>query len=244
MREQRNRVKEQWALYRRSDVPNRKLAIFVHGFRGNYLRTWGALPDYLANSSDSAPFDDWDYVFLGYDTGSVQAYLDIASLICGAWRNAAAGAPPYGQQYDRFALFGHSLGTLGIRQALCASATHGAPLLSSLHSVTLFGSPLNGSRLASWGSFVYPIADALKPENPQLRMLKVWSEGSFAHHPWPKVRVVVGQGDWVVGHSLKELVQWPGDLQPEETVLDHSSLAKPDDCANSAVMDYLKRALA
>jgi hypothetical protein len=144
---------------------------------------------------------------------------------------------------QRFALLGHSLGTLGIRQALCATATHGAPLLRSLHSVTLFGSPLNGSKLAFLGSFVYKIAEALEPGNAQLRMLKVWSEGSFNHDPWPKVQVVVGQGDWVVGHDLKELVQWPGDLQPEEAVLDHSSLAKPDDCANSAVMDYLRRAL-
>jgi hypothetical protein len=142
-------------------------------------------------------------------------------------------------------LFGHSLGTLGIRQVLCASATHGGPLLDAIHSVTLFGTPLNGSPLSTFGSaFMYSIAAALKPENPQLRMLKVWSEGALVDRPWPKVRVVLGQGDWVVGQQFNELVQWPGDLvPPDQTVLDHSDLAKPDAWPNCAVIDYIRSGL-
>jgi hypothetical protein len=244
MREQQNRTREKWAFYRRTDLPNHKLAIFVHGFRGDYLRTWGALPEFLAtNSRADAKLDTWDYVFLGYETSEVKTYLDIAALICGTWRKASAGEPPYDRSYDRFALLGHSLGTLGIRQALCANAALGGPAIQSVQSVTLFGSPLNGSKLASFGSFLSPIADALKPANPQLRMLKVWCEGAFGQVPWPKVRVVVGQGDWVVGHELAELVHWPGDLPAEATVLNHSDLSKPDDWANCSFMDYLRSAL-
>src|SRR4051794_28107042 len=173
MRKEQNRVTQQWAHYPRSDAVNRKLAIFVHGFRGNYLRTWGGLPDYLVKTANPTPFDDWDYLFLGYDTAQVKTYLDIASFICENWRSALHGLWPYEQKYERFALIGHSLGTLGIRQALCATATHEAPLIESLHSVTLFGSPLNGSKVAFIASLRYKIAEALEPESAQLRMLKV-----------------------------------------------------------------------
>jgi len=245
MREFQPRAKEKWALLRRSDASNTGLAMFVHGFRGNYLRTWGALSEYLEQHADADPdLGGWDYVFIGYDTGDVKTYLDISALICGAWRRAAAGDPPYHQRYDRLALFGHSLGTLGIRQALCANSTHSADMLQRLHSVTLFGSPLNGSPLAPFGSLFYPIGDALKPESPQLRMLKAWCESSLSFLRWPKIRVVLGQGDWVVGQQFAELVQWPGDLQPtDQTVLNHSDLVKPENWQNSCVMDYVRGAL-
>jgi hypothetical protein len=245
VREALNRSREQWMLIRRSDGPaNSRLAMFIHGFRGNYLASWGKIPELLTNRADDDPdLAAWDFMFLGYSTGDLKSYLDIAALICTAWRRAAAGDPPHRGKYTRLALFGHSLGTLGIRQALCATATQGGPLLDALHSVTLFGTPLNGSPLAVIGSVLYTIGDALKPENPQLRMLRVWSEGSFTHRPWPKVRIVLGQGDWVVGQQFNELVAWPGDQAPDQTVLNHSDLVKPDAWTNCSVMDYLRSGL-
>lgn len=245
MRELLSRTNERWALIRRSDQPpNTKLAIFVHGFRGNYLATWGRIPELLQNRADDDPdLRAWDYLFVGYATRDICTYLDIAALICTAWRRAEAGEAPHRARYTKLSLFGHSLGTLGIRQVLCATATHDGQLLKALHSVTLFGTPLNGSPLARVGSLFSTIASALEPENPQLRMLKVWSEGSYSLHPWPKVRVVLGQGDWVVGQHFNELVAWPGDSVPDQTVLDHSDLVKPDAWENCSVMDYLRSAL-
>jgi hypothetical protein len=93
------------------------------------------------------------------------------------------------------------------------------------------------------GSVLYSIAGALEPENPQLRMLKVWSEGAFLDRPWPKVRVVLGQGDWVVGQQFAELVQWPGDHTPDQTVLDHADLVKPAAWTDCSVMDYVRSGL-
>jgi hypothetical protein len=73
MREFQPRAKEKWALLRRSDAANTGLAMFVHGFRGNYLRTWGALSDFLEQRADADPvLAGWDYVFVGYDTGEVK----------------------------------------------------------------------------------------------------------------------------------------------------------------------------
>lgn len=246
MREFLNRSRECWALIpsAQNQPSNTRLAMFVHGFRGEYLSTWGQIPELLRDKADEdADLRSWDFLFIGYSTRDIRSYLDIAALICTNWRKASRGEFPFRQQYADLALFGHSLGTLGIRQALCATATHGSPLIESLRTVTLFGTPLNGSPLAGLGSFVYNIAEALKPENPQLRMLKVWSEGSFAVKPWPKVRVVLGQGDWVVGQQFNELIQWPGDDHADQITLDHSDLVKPDTWSNCAVMDYLRAAM-
>jgi hypothetical protein len=33
-----------------------------------------------------------------------------------------------------------------------------------------------------------------------------WSDSSFAAHPWPPIRVVLGQDDRIVGHAFRELV--------------------------------------
>jgi hypothetical protein len=245
MRDYLNRNREQWALIRKpSAPPNTKLGIFVHGFRGNYLATWGKIPELLAEHADDDPIlTEWDYLFVGYATRDVSTYLDIAALICTNWRRASKGDAPHVHPYTRLALFGHSLGTLGIRQALCATSTHSDGMIDAVHSVTLFGTPLNGSPLAGMGSWFYSVADALKPENPQLRMLKVWSEGSYAQRPWPNVRVVLGQGDWVVGQQFNELVSWPGDAAADQTVLNHSDLVKSDAWTSCCVVDYLRSAL-
>jgi hypothetical protein len=243
MRAFSNRSAELWALLSRTDAPSAGLAIFIHGFRGNYLTTWGELPELLAQHSDAQPpFDAWDYLFLGYDTRDVKSYLDIAARIAGDWSSASQGRVPYTHQYSRLALFGHSLGTLGIRQLLCAWSAQPAGMLAAIRSVTLFGTPLNGSPLARF-AFGYDIADALKPKNPQLRMLKTWCTSAYGKDPWPNVRVVLGQDDAVVGQEFVELIQWDGDSAAQQLPLDHSSLVKPGSW-NCSLVDNLKIGLA
>src|ERR1044071_4972301 len=145
MREFLNRSKEYRALIRSQDKSNTQLAIFVHGFKGGYLSTWGKLPDLIQQNADTdANFQDWDFLFLGYDTRNVQTYLDIAGLICTEWDKARTGNSPYNRSYTKLALFGHSLGTLGIRQLLCAWSHQPQGMQQAIHSVTLFGTPLNG----------------------------------------------------------------------------------------------------
>src|SRR6185369_2940711 len=202
MRKIVHRPAELFFLIQRTDKPLSNLALFIHGFRGNYLTTWGDLADQLRYEADKKKvFEDWDYVFIGYDTKKVSTYLDIAQFVWAEWKKAGAGLPPYRQQYAKLALFGHSLGTLGLRQALCATAKQPANMLKSVKSVTFFGSPINGSPLAGIGSLVYDIADALKPNSSQLRMLKAWTESAHMQpQTWPDVRVVLGIDDKVVGY--------------------------------------------
>jgi hypothetical protein len=244
MRVLSNRVHESWAFLPRSNPVNTQLAIFMHGFRGNYLSTWGKLPDLLAINADAdAKLALWDFLFLGYNTKSVASYLDISSLIGTQWRAAAAGQPPFGNKYAKLALFGHSLGTLGIRQFLCEWSVHPpAGLAKALHSVTLFGTPLNGSPLA-WLAWGYTIREALRPNNPQLRMLKRWAECARNRLPWPAVNVILGLDDLVVGHEYSELVQWVGDAPVNKIQTDHRALVKPDSWNESALVNFIQQAL-
>ena len=245
MRELRDRNDEQWALLPREDQANTKIAIFVHGFIGAYLGTWGALPELLAANADAGtPFDTWDYLFIGYDTANTETYLDIASLIYTKWDEASSGMLPLGRRYTSLALFGHSLGTLGIRQLLCAWSLHRNELLEAIHSVTLFGTPLNGSGRAKWATWRYKIAQALEPGNAQLVMLRTWLKSARKKALWPEARVVLGLDDKVVGHRNKDLVDWPGDQEPVTlTNFDHRQLVKPATWDESSVVSYVRRAL-
>jgi hypothetical protein len=175
-----DRQEERWAFLRKqSGGAGRSLAIFVHGFLGNHLTTWGRLPELLEqHAQDDQVLMHWDFLFVGYPTRKIATYLDIAKLIATQWEKAANGKAPFEGTYIRLALLGHSLGTLGIRQLLCAGVLQPPAMLKALHSVTLFGTPLNGSPLAELGAKLVggEVAEALKPGNPQLRMLRTWNE--------------------------------------------------------------------
>ena len=115
---------------------------------------------------------------------------------------------------------------------------------SALHSVTLFGTPLNGSGLAKWGSLRYKIADALKPGSPQLTMLRTWLKGAQKKEPWPEARVILGLDDKVVGYQHADLIDWPGDHEPVTmTNFDHRELVKPTSWDESSVVSYVRQAL-
>src|SRR5260221_9372558 len=108
---------ERWAYIYRDEKPNANLAIFVHGFYGGYLSTWGRLPDLLYREGDAIEgLRDFDYLFIGYKTRSVSDYKDL-SLLVRTYRDLAdRGRPPFRRRYRFYALFGHSLGTLAVRQ--------------------------------------------------------------------------------------------------------------------------------
>jgi triacylglycerol esterase/lipase EstA (alpha/beta hydrolase family) len=238
-----HREDERFALIRRADKPLEKLAIFVHGFRGNYWTTWGPLGHLLHTEADSKPiYEEWDFLFLGYDTADVATFLDIAQLIWSQWRKAERGNPPYNHPYKKVALIGHSLGTLGIRQALCAHTQQPPGMLSALHGVIYFGSPLNGSPWAKVARHFWKIGVALEAGSPQLRMLKAWTQDIHGYAPWPDARLVTGLDDQVVGYTAGELIEWTGDEPPSLTQTDHSGLVKPKGW-DTMVIDYITACL-
>lgn len=241
-----HRPRERWVYLSNPQRQNTRLAIFVHGFIGNYLTTWGRLPSLLEEKAENeTPFDAWDYVFLGYATRTITSYLDVADLLRTNIENAFNGHGGFVRQYGTLALFGHSLGTLGIRQLLCAWDLHTPDFLPHIHSVTFFGTPLNGSPLAVLRPVLpwWPILDGLRRDCPQLRMLSTWTKSAHPHKAWPLVKVIVGLGDQVVG-SARDFVNWPGDKVPYTvTTFDHTDMKKPDAWTSSSVIDEIRQAL-
>lgn len=243
-----DRQEDLWLLLRQPYAgAGRSLAIFIHGFLGDHLTTWGRLPEMLREHALSEPLlAKWDFLFLGYSTRQIASYLDIARLIATQWEKAATGKVPFTGEYKQFALLGHSLGTLGIRQLLCAGVMQPPQMLRALHSVTLFGTPLNGSPLANYGAKLIggPIAEALKPGNPQLRMLRSWNESVHPLLQWKGVRVVLGTDDQVFGNKYADLVDFAGDSKPSFLLnFDHGDLVKPKDWAKSTIRDEILGAL-
>lgn len=239
-----DRQKQHWAYVRRSDAANNKLVIFIHGFRGSYLSTWGELANYLTEHSDSDPkLAEWDYLFLGYETYSIGTFLAIAEIIASQWRSASSCDPPFERNaYKHLAIFAHSLGTLGVRQLLCAISLQPQGMSAALRKAVLFGSPLNGSHLAGLGSLgrfmdaakgrpasllpgSFRILEALKVGNAELEMLCVWSHTMRAHGrvPFGPTRIIMGADDHVVGRET--LVDW-GDDEKHTTAMSHRAMVK------------------
>jgi hypothetical protein len=115
-------------------------------------------------------------------------------------------------------------------------------MLRALHCALLFGSPLNGSPLASYAAVARiadaikgrlgallpgtsQINDALQPDGQILQMLQVWNE-TFRLSPQHRnlrVKVILGADDLVVYQG--GLARWSGDFR-RDTSLDHTHLCK------------------
>jgi hypothetical protein len=235
---------EHWAYVRRSDIANEKLVIFVHGFRGSYLSTWGELANYLTEYADNDPkLARWDYLFVGYETYSIGTFMAIAGVIASHWERASTHQPPFDRNaYKELAIFAHSLGTLGVRQLLCAIAMQPEGMAQALNKAVLFGSPLNGSHLAGLGGLgrladvakgkpasllpgSFRIVEALKVGNPELEMLHIWSKTMRAHgkSKFGPTRIITGTDDHVVGSG--GLVDWEDDGK-KTTAMDHRQMVK------------------
>lgn len=237
-----DRQREKWAFVQRDDLVNTKLAIFVHGWRGGYLSTWGDLAYYLVTHADLNPvLGRWDYFFVGYETYSLNSLLDIARIVATKWKTAARGRPPFQHSHKSLALVGHSLGTLGIRQLLCAVSEQPVGMLDALHCVLFFGSPLNGSPLAVAGGAArfadairgrlgallpnaYQINDALRSDKQILKMLHAWNESIRMYGDYPKleIKIIMGADDLVVYQG--GIAQWTGNSDRNEHPLNHSQL--------------------
>jgi hypothetical protein len=242
-----NRRDENWALLKRPEAKNEQLVLFVHGYGGTYLGTWGKLPKLLQSNANGDPvLKNWDYLFIGYDTQSLFTFFQIAQRIAQEWEWAENDHRSIGRKYKRFALVGHSLGTLGIRQLLCAYSIQPDQMFSKLHSVTLFGTPTSGSILA-WFS-PWSIGDSLRPYSPAISMLHQWVQAahehnnSFSHQSWPPVKLIHGQADRVVRTAARDMIKWAGDADKKVlSAYGHVDMTKPKQWESTAI-DLLREA--
>ena len=133
---------------------NKKSAIiFIHGFKGGMLDTWG---DTLAYLRKDKAFDHWDFIALGYNTNLIPGILK------GLW----TAAPPINvigqnlkgqiesllaQGYKSVSICAHSMGGLATQSAVLQLDDQ---TLSKLHAVIMFGTPSGGLVKARLGRFI------------------------------------------------------------------------------------------
>lgn len=225
---------------------NTQLAIFIHGFGGGFLSTWGEFPNLLYTHADSDPvLKGWDYLFIGYRTlglFGISSFSHIAGLIRTQIDNALTGVIPQrvGVPYKHFALLGHSLGTLGIRHLVASPVDCPPGTFGSIRKIGLMGSPLNGSSLAHLGQWAAPIGGALRPMSPEITRLYQTVTLAWNQRPWPAARVVLGTEDGVVGTQTNV---WAGDKQPIDYLpTSHSAICKPQNFEDDPVV-FLRKVL-
>lgn len=259
MREFNDRQSERFALILKTASPNNRLAIFVHGFEGSYLQTWGDLATILRGERD-AVFNRWDYAFFGYDTPTAPTLLSVSRRLADLCKKALEGKAPFKHKYDEISFFGHSLGTLVIRQLLCARSDQPTGFDAAIRRITLFGSPVNGSWLARFGRGMglkhilsnpsallpwrYQIAHWLLPDGALLETLRAWHSSLWPLKLIPQVRLCQGTRDMVVGYGAIN-AQWDGDDRAE---IDTSHLqivnARANDWPSSFLRDEILAALS
>jgi tetratricopeptide (TPR) repeat protein len=117
---------------------NTSIAIFVHGFRGEYVATWGKLPELLQKDPD---LDSYDFLFWGYPSKLFSAGEKIGTM--GQHLKIEIDLLP--KTYNRIILIGYSMGGLVIRSYIVQALLDGKGNdLKSIVDVVLFGTPNEG----------------------------------------------------------------------------------------------------
>ncbi len=118
--------------------------VFVHGFNGDPIETWGCFPQFLEN--DPA-FGGWDIYSHGYNTSILPDINEIWSanpsiqLLADHFRTTVTGR--LASKYSQVAIVAHSMGGLVTQRAVLDMVAQGQDV-NLIHSVTLFGTPSGG----------------------------------------------------------------------------------------------------
>ena len=143
-----------------SATNNPAAIVFIHGFTGDWRKTWGRIPDFL-----HPRLKNWDLYGFGYESNR---RFDLLGL----W-SADADIPTIAEmlytksinelkRYAALAFVAHSMGGLVAQQAL----TTRADLRQRLSHVFLFGTPSAGLRKADKISFIKQQIDNMRDNSP------------------------------------------------------------------------------
>lgn len=155
------------ALFKNKRKKNKNLAVFVHGFTGNYLSTWGEFPQLLTKDPRLLHYD---FLFWGYSSTLLlpqeNQLLDSLFQLFTQFLSKhqtnqhieiiAQGLQTelkYLDEYDNIILIGHSLGGLVIRsyiiQNLKENKVDNQDRINKINKIILFGTPNEGLDVAN-----------------------------------------------------------------------------------------------
>ncbi|MFS8049215.1 hypothetical protein [Rhizobium sp. BR 314] len=170
-----------------------RCVIFVHGYGGRAVTTWGDFP--LLATTDPA-FANADLLFLGYDSLLAAAYSTsvllpaIDTFVSATSESKAIGRPPRGNdfRYKRILLVGHSLGGALVRD-VAVTAAYGGKIWAEDVCLALFAPAHKGAiilkiaalaggfaraagTIAALGVRKSPALEDLKPDSDYLKDLQ------------------------------------------------------------------------
>src|ERR1700758_3440583 len=121
-----------------SSPDNCAAIVFVHGFTGDWKRTWGSIPEFLRRDRR---LDGWDLFGFGYQSKRRFDILKLWSADAGLEEIATAlfSTPELGP-YPKLALVAHSMGGLVVQRALVKYPD----FLKRTSHLILFGTPSAG----------------------------------------------------------------------------------------------------
>jgi uncharacterized alpha/beta hydrolase family protein len=149
-------------LFRNKYRNNKNLAVFVHGFTGNYLSTWGNFSKLLIND---VKLSSCDFLFWGYSSNFIlpreESFVDNVKQLFTQFLNkhktnqqievVAQGLQTelkYLDQYENITLVGHSLGGLVIRSYIIQNLRENNEIsqerIKKIRQIILFGTPNEG----------------------------------------------------------------------------------------------------
>lgn len=128
--------------WRREDVHNVKLIVFVHGFKSSNKAAWAQFPSLLLGDDE---LKDFNVVFSGFRTGlciQTNSIREEGDLLASFLHDTVRGNH---QKYQRIVLVGHSMGGLVIMRALLTlERDHPEVLDEHDFRVATFGTPYMG----------------------------------------------------------------------------------------------------
>jgi alpha/beta hydrolase fold len=184
---------------------NKVAIVFVHGFTGDVVKTWGEIPHLLHQQPELA---GWDLAGFGYESG---CRFDIVNL----W-SADAGLEEISTmlytdldspRYERIALVAHSMGGLIVQRALVKYPK----LRTRVSQVILFGTPSRGLVKATLVSWLKQQTQNMSASGPFVASLREEWTKLDAERQLPPLLAVAGESDQFVPPT-SSLGPFPEDM--------------------------------
>lgn len=233
--------------YKNKQKKNTHLAVFVHGFTGNYLSTWGKLPELLLSDPRLLHYD---FLFWGYSSSLLfpneNFFLDNIRQLFSQFLNKhktnqrieviSQGLQTelnYMDNYENISLIGHSLGGLVIRsyiiQNLIENKTVNKNRIQKIDNIILLGTPNEGVDIANnkiLGLLNNQIADMGSYNEFINKLREDWVDLVFKNDDIKfKTLMVAGEDDYFV--PFEQVTKYFRDSR-ELTKGDHITMAKPE----------------
>jgi len=222
--------------------PRPNLLVFVHGFTGSILSTWGRFPELLAEDPD---WEDWDLSFFGYRTGVARRFTHVGTAnVVG---ELARSLELESSTVQSIGLVGHSMGGLLLVDSLrfleSEKTVRASALRDRLRFLLTYGTPFRGDE-SPWyhpkrwlGYLGFTEVATFYRASGDRQNLIAWLKGRFsrdnivlsadAGQAFVLFKAVYGSGDRVAAPLDSESFIPQEALYPID--VSHTRLSKPKD---------------